>query len=133
MEARITLYEDVDPVEVHSIQELDRTVDDATEHARSEGRPNIIFVETANGNSLSIAVGADETVLCFSYGHNDPPYYVSQGDSNTDDPVFTAFVAMEHHTEYLRRNVIPLEIGRAGLREFLGEADLPASVSWVTV
>ena len=90
MQARITLYEHEDPVEVHSIQELDSTIDGAAEFARSEGRLNIVFVETKNGNSLSIAVGAEETVLCFSYGHNDPPYFVSQGDSNADDPVLTA-------------------------------------------
>ena len=133
MQARIILHENEEPVEVHSIEELDSTIDHAAEHARSEGRPNIILIETANGNSLTIAVGADETVLCFNYGHNDPPYFVSQGNSDADYPVFTAFVAMEHHTEYLRRNVIPLDIGRAAVREFLGEADLPKIVRWETL
>ena len=133
MEAQITLYEHEPPVEVHSITELDTTINAAAAYARAQGRPNIIFVETTNGNSLSMVVGAEETVLCFNYGHQDPPYFVSQGDLNTDEPVFTAFVTMEHHTEFLRRNVIPLAAGRAALREFLRDADLPKSVSWETL
>ena len=130
MEARITVYEDQDPVEVRSFRDLDSTIKEATERARSKDCPNIIFVEVGNGNSISIVVGTDETVLGFTYGHNDPPYYVSRGVADTDKPIFTAFVAMNHHTEFLRRNVIPSEAGLTAIREFVESSELPKCVEW---
>lgn len=133
MDARITLYEDKEPVEIRSIRELESTIGEADTYARNEGRPNIIFVEVENGNSLSIVVGSDETVLGFNYGHNDPPYFASRGAADTNEPIFTAFVAMNHHTEFLRRHVIPCEMGLAAVREFVESADLPKCVSWETV
>ena len=133
MNARITVYDDEDPVEIHSIQELEATISAADIHARDEGRPNIIFVEVGNGNSFSMVVGSDETVLGFNYGHNDPPYYASRGTADTDEPIFTAFVALRHHTEFPRRYVIPAELGLAAVREFVESADLPNCVTWDAV
>lgn len=130
MNSRITIYEDRDPIEVHSIRDLESTIREAAAHARSEDCPNIIFVEAPNGNNLSIVVGADETVLGFTYGHNDPPYYLSRGVADTDDPVFTAYVSMNHHTEFCRRNVIPIAEGLAAVREFAESAELPNCATW---
>jgi hypothetical protein len=133
MDARITAYEDKEPAVAHSTHELEVVIGEADAHARDAGRPNIIFVETENGNSLSMVVGADETVLGFNYGHNDPPYYASRGIADSDEPIFTAFVAMIHHTEFSRRNVISSETGLAAVREFFESADLPTCIDWDTV
>ena len=130
MKARVTIYEDQEPTEVRSLEELDDAIDGAADFAQSQGRPNIIFVVTANGNSLSLVVGANDTVLCFNYGHQDPPYYVSLGEVKTDEPVLTAYVTMNHHTEFLRRNVVSLESGRNAAREFLESSDLPGRITW---
>lgn len=35
----------------------------------------------------------------YNYGHGDPPYYVSAGQAQTDDPVMTAYVGLAHHTD----------------------------------
>ena len=130
MKARLTIYEDQDAVEVSSIAELDEVIDSAAKHARSEGRANIIFVETANGNNLSVVVGADETVIGFTYGHQDPPYFVSLGTADSEEPIFTAYVSLNHHTEYPRSWVIPLDEGRQAIYEFVESADLPSCLKW---
>lgn len=70
---------------------------------------NVIYIEAANGNALSIVVGCGETVLGFSYGHGNPPYYESRGPAVDDEPVLTGYVSYKHHTEFPRRCVIPVD------------------------
>ncbi len=130
MNTRITISEDRGPIEVHSVLHLESTIREAAVVARSKDCPNIIFIEAPNGNNLSMVVGADETVLSFTYGHNDPPYFVSRGVSDADDPVFKAYVSMKHHTEYHRRNVVPFAEGIAAVREFAETAELPNCATW---
>ena len=64
--------------------DVDKVIASASEGARASGLLNIIFLEADNGNYMSLVVGGDETVLCFNYGHQDPPYYASQGKDRCD-------------------------------------------------
>ncbi len=94
-------------------------MDEAVADAKAASKLNIVFVKVPNGNELSIVLGGDETVVQFTYAHLDPPYLVSSGENAQEEPVLTAYVCLEHHTEFPRRWVIPMRKGRAALDEFL--------------
>jgi hypothetical protein len=72
-------------------------------------------------------------VLGFQYGHHDPPYYASRGVSDADEPKFTCYLTMQHHTEFPRKYVIPVSDGVNALRQFLHSADLPTCIKWEQV
>ena len=131
--AKILITEDRPQVSVRTIRELETTIADAAEHSRSIDLPNIIHITAESGNILSLVVGEPETVLAFQYGHCNPPYFVSKGDSDADKPYFTAFAALKHHTEFRRQNVLPTGDGLNAVREFVETGDLPACNSWEEV
>jgi hypothetical protein len=115
---------------VSSIAELDQALQDAALQAKSVALLNIIFLYAPNEDHLSLVVGSDETVVGFNYGHGDPPYYASEGEINADEPVLTAYVSLEHHTEFPRRWVVPMELGRRAAVEFLATGERPRAVKW---
>lgn len=116
---------------VTSILELEGTLQEAASQAKSVERLNVIFLYGPNEDHLSLVVGGDETVLGFNYGHGDPPYYASEGASEGDEPVLTAYVNLEHHTEFPRRWVVPMELGARAAAEFLATGERPTAVKWV--
>jgi hypothetical protein len=116
---------------VASQSELARVLSTAATEARAAGRLNVISLEAPNGNSISFVVGADETVLGFRFGHGNPPYLASRGESSEDEPLMTAYVSLKHHTEFPRRNVVPYAVGYEAAVEFLRTGDLPQSVQWI--
>ena len=128
---RAEIKEGMEDFVVNSSAELERTLALAESQARAAGKLNVIFLRAANGDRLSVVVGGAETVLGFTYGHGDPPYYASTGDTEADQPVLTAFVGLAHHTEFPRRYVVPMENGRQAAAQFLQTGDRPAAVQWV--
>jgi hypothetical protein len=98
--------------------------------ARAAGKLNIVLLTAPNRDWLSIVVGGEETVVGYNYGLGDPPYYVSAGQAQTHDPVMTAYVGLEHHTELPRRWVVALVVGRQAAREFLATGKRPESIAW---
>ena len=83
-----------------------------------------------NGATFSIVLGGGETVLTFTNGNGNPPYYASRGDSTDIEPVLTCYYLMSHHTEFPRRQVIRIEQGLAAAMEFLLTGLIPAAVEW---
>ena len=116
---------------VNSPAELERTLELAALQAQAAGKLNVIFLRAANGDSLSMVVGGDETVLGFNYGPGTPPYYASAGNVNADEPVLAAFVGLADRTEFQRRHVIPMDNGRKAAAEFLHTGSRPSGVAWV--
>jgi hypothetical protein len=57
MKANLTIHEDKPQTETHSIAELDAAIASATEEAVLAKRPNIVFIEAPNGNSISLVMG----------------------------------------------------------------------------
>jgi Immunity protein Imm1 len=92
---------------------------------------NIISVEAASGNTLSLVVGSDDTVLSFTHGHQNPPYYASHGAEVGGHPVMTCYVGLVHHTEFPRKYVIPFEKGLIATHEFAESESLPQSIEWI--
>ncbi len=128
---RITVRENEPPVEARDIASVDEVISSAGEEARAKGVLNVVFIEAESGNYLTLVVGGDETALGFNYAHQGPPYYASKGMDERDEPVMTAFLALEHHTEFLRRWVVPMEVGVSAVGEFCETGDLPKSIEWM--
>ena len=78
-----------------------------------------------------MVVGGDETVLSYTHGHRNPPYYASRGADARSKPVMTCYVGLVHHTEFPRKYVIPFEKGLIAAHEFAESGLLPQSIEWV--
>ena len=88
-------------------------------------------VTRANGDCLTIVLGAkEESVLSFIAKSGDPPYFVSVGDP-TANGFFTYYVEQDYHSEALAAHVIPEPQAREAVRQFaLQSAGLPTNVTW---
>jgi len=128
-----TIHESVPKRTLRSEAELLETLHEAAAQARAAGMLNIVFLDAPNGDQLSVAVGGTDTVICFTSGHGNPPYFASVGTAMSDEPVLTAYAGLSHHTEYLRRWVIPIADGILAASEFLATGIRPSAVEWVEV
>ncbi len=127
----IVVQDGEEAIHVSTMAELNRVVDMASTEARARKMRNIIFLQAASGNALSLVVGDDDTVLTFTYGHQNPPYYASRGDEESTEPVMTCYVGLVHHTEFPRKYVLPFEKGLIAAREFAETDTLPQSIRWI--
>ena len=128
---RATIQESEPDRLLQSDDELLSALEYAAAQASNAGLLNIIFLRSSNGDQLSLVVGSDETVLGFQYGHGNPPYFVSAGTGTSDEPLLTAFAGLQHHTEFSRRWVVPMSIGRRAASQFLLTHARPSIVEWV--
>ena len=119
--------------EVVTSNDLEEVLQDAAREAQTKGMLGIIFLYAPNKDQLSLVVGGNETVLGFNYGHGDPPYYASVGETDEVEPVLTAFVGFDHHTEFPRRWVVSMARGRTAAFEFLETGLRPISIEWEQV
>lgn len=133
MNLQLTIHENEPRQQDTSLVELDGAINEAAKEARRLETLNIIFIRVPNGNEVSLVVGGEQTAVGFTYGNQDPPYYVSKGPEETEEPVFTAFVSLSHHTEFPRKWVIPWTQGIQAVHEFVESGDLPAGIEWETL
>lgn len=119
-------------VPARSSQELAKLLAEARRLAQSRGMLAIVTLESEAGATLSIVVGGDETVLGFE-ASLDPPYFVSQGASNEEEPYMECYLHFEHHTEFSRNQVIPFSVGEQAVYEFLETGIRPERVQWQEV
>lgn len=132
-ELRALVYEGQSLRPLRSVAELNELLREAAAEAKAAGRLNIITLYGPNDDHLCLVVGSDETVMGFTHGHGNPPYYASEGVVDDDSPVLTAYVGLEHHTEFLRRWVVPMALGALAAAEFLTTGRRPVSVRWAQV
>jgi immunity protein Imm1 of predicted polymorphic toxin system len=120
-------------IQAESIGELDDALDAIAREVSPEF-PQAVNVTRANGDCLTIVLGAKEgSILSFISGSGDPPYFVSVGDQ-TANGIFTFFVEQDHHSEALTAHVIPEAQAREAVREFASQsAGLPRNVTWTEV
>lgn len=103
-------------------------IDQLHDHER-DLRPVVEVTRLAAGApSLSIAVGGGETVVTFEQSP-DPPYYISSGDSSRDG-VSLMFFHGGQGIEHLAKNLIPWELGRRVLMQFLTSEERPDQIEW---
>ena len=130
---RAAIHDKLPEQALSSVEALDATLDAASSEARAKQMLNLVELFAPNQNSLSLAVGGEETVLCFNYGHGNPPYFASLGEAQVDYPVLAAFIGLAHHSEFRRRHVVPISAGRQAAREFLATGVRPMSLQWEEV
>ena len=130
MPATITIHDKTSAAPVSDASQLDTILGEASEEARSRGILGAVIIEAENGNSITMVVGGSESVLTFDYGHRNPPYYISKGVSETDEPILTCYLNFQHHSEFSRKNVIPYHEGAKAVAQFIDSGKLPTNVSW---
>ena len=133
MPVRITIHDCTEPTTVGNRNQLTAALEAASDEARAKNMLSAVILEAENGNSITMVVGGEETVLGFEYGHLDPPYYASKGQSDEDEPLLTCFLTFEHHTEFQRRYVIAYADGVKAVAEFLDSGNLPTCINWEEV
>ena len=131
MSLSIAIVERSSPTDVQDEAALHAVLRFATDAAVAAGRLNVLLLTAPNGNELTLVVGGTETVLGFTYGHGDPPYFASQGTDSAVEPVLTGYYLLGHHTEFPRYTVVPMALGTLAAGEFLTTAALPSCVQWV--
>jgi hypothetical protein len=130
---RVSVYDREPDLILSDVKALDAVLDKASAEARGKGKLNIVVLGAPNRDWLSLVVGGEESVVGFNHGHGNPPYYASLGKDQTDLPVLTAFMGLEHHTEFPRRWVVSDGAGRQAAREFLLTGERPSSLQWAEV
>jgi hypothetical protein len=128
-----SIHDRVPERQVSDVNELDAVLDEASAEARTAGKLNVVILSAPNRDWLSLVLGGEETVVSFNYGHGNPPYFASVGAAETDEPALTAFVGLQHHTEFPRRWVVSTAAGRQAAREFLSTGQRPSSLAWEEV
>jgi hypothetical protein len=111
-------------------QHLEEAVDEIARGARAMGHRHLVEFRAENGNTLSIALGGEETVVIFGCPHNDPPYYTLRGTDTTLDPLFDCHSFGQHVVELPRWFVIPIEEGKRAIRAFAASGERPQWGSW---
>jgi len=112
---------------VESVDDLDRHLDDLTERARE--KPFLAELALANGDSLAIGLGRDESILSWIQGSHDPPYYVSQGDPEAEGVV--VFNYGGQWSEFPKWSLVPIAEAREAMRHFVRTGHRPTNVAWV--
>ncbi len=129
----VAVQKEEPPITVLGLDHLDEIIANATQQAKSSGLISVILLDNDAGDLLGLAVGGDETVVTFIYGHSSPPHYVSKGTLDVEEPVFTCFALFSYPTKFSRKCVIPIELGITACHEFYNTGSLPKCIEWVEV
>jgi hypothetical protein len=101
-------------------------------HARyRDGDPTLVTVERSDGQSLSIGLGAQCSVLNYVRGDKNPPYYTSAAESESDEHVSFRFGGA--WSEYPLRATVPIAEARAAMTRFCESGQLSPDVRWEEV
>jgi hypothetical protein len=112
--------------------EVGELLDRIAEEARRDGRPQDVQVTVESAGTLGIVLGAEWSVLNHVPADLDPPYMVSVGDDQSEEPV-VFYVAGDHYSETLRRNTIRPEAARVAMQHFVATGELSPDVTWEEV
>ena len=117
----------------NSVDEVDDILDAIAKEV-SPTLPQAVHVTRANGDCMTIVLGARRgSILSFIAKSGNPPYFMSLGDP-TAKGVFTFYIEPDHHSEALASNVISKAVARKAVREFVSRSpELPTSVTWTEV
>ncbi|MCA9101885.1 MAG: hypothetical protein KDA63_12070 [Planctomycetales bacterium] len=66
--------------------------------------------------------------LSFVQPDNDPPYLVSSNQSNDTSEI--DFFMNGHHSPYMAKHLVPMELARRAVRIFVENGALLAAVRW---
>jgi hypothetical protein len=115
---------------VESVEELDRQLDDLEQKARLN--PLMVDLVACNGDTLSIGLGQDVSVLSWVGASGDPPYYASKGNEATQGETIV-FSYRDQWSEFPLWSAIPTALARDAMRQFFRTGTLPNNVRWEEV
>lgn len=117
--------------QMDSVQAVENLLDRLQEYFRSRA-PTLVTVERSdNGDSLSIGLGGNMSVLNYIRGDKSPPYYTSSGGHNTDEAI--SFLFGGEWSEYPLKNAVPLSAARAAMTQFCKTGELAKDLTWEEV
>lgn len=91
------------------------------------GEAPLVTVERQlGGNSLTIGLGRDVSILSYIPGDSNPPYLVSVGELQGDEVIVFRF--MGDWSEFPLKNGLPIAVARAAMRYFCRTGKLSESV-----
>ena len=127
---RLRWTPDGDGTEVATVEALDALLDRLSAEAE-QGRPFMVELTAGNGNLVSMGLGRPESVLSYTPGSLDPPYYASHGGRAGDEVM--AFDYAGEPTEFPIRQALPMSAAREALRRFFVTGTLPDNIEWEEV
>jgi len=114
--------------EVASLNDVERLLDGIHGETFGDEAPLVTVERRPGGNSLTIGLGHDISILSYIPGDNNPPYLVSVGELQGDGIIVFRF--MGDWSEFPLKNGLPIAVARAALRDFCRTGNLPESVRW---
>lgn len=115
------------------------TCDEEFRHAFAEveqdaaRRPLIAEVTLDAGDSLSIGLGREVSVLSHVGASGNPPYFSSQGHAQARDGEGVVFYYHGHWTEFPLSRAVPVEDAVEAVRYFCKHGELSPLLDWVEV
>jgi hypothetical protein len=100
------------------------------EAAGRAGVPLMVDFIAEDGASLTVGCGAADVPLCFQ-ASNDPPYYRSRGDGQSD--ALQAFLYSGAESEFRDADLVPVATAAEAVREFFRTGCRPDNVDWEEV
>lgn len=114
---------------VKSTEELDLLLNDLAEAGIH--KPLMVESISAKGDSLSIGVGSQESILSWIPAGGNPPYFASKGNPDAQGTV--VFFYRGSWSEFPRWSAIPVATAREAMRQFLETGERPTNVNWEEV
>ena len=111
---------------IETVEALDQLLDAIA----AEQLPQVAQVTREQAGTLGIILGAERSFLHHVPVHLEPPYYVSSGDEDKDEPL-VFFIDGTHQTEAPWSATIPNDVAREATRHFLLTGELLPDVRWV--
>lgn len=112
--------------DVADLEDLDDLLDNI--HAAAVTAPVLVSVIRADGESLTIGLGRELSVLSHVPADLNPPYRASAGDLEGEELVNYSFQGS--YSEFPITDCVPIAKARFALREFATDGTLSATIRW---
>ncbi|AVT32939.1 hypothetical protein C6361_29645 [Plantactinospora sp. BC1] len=129
--AAITWGDSASEVAVVSADDLRGRLIELANHAAA--RPFIVDVTIENGDTISIALGREVSVLNFTSASKKPPYLASEGRRPRPNDGVVRFVYFGSMTEFPEWQAISSSDALEAVCSFVAAGTLPTNISWSEV
>jgi hypothetical protein len=126
MRWRLEWGEQPEALEVGSEPALLQLLDELDE--RASDQPMLVDLISPAGDSLSIGLGRDKSVLTWVQANQEPPYFVSLSSDPVDGSI--VFDYRGEWSEFPARFALDTPIAKAALVDFFRTGSLPTSIAW---
>jgi hypothetical protein len=116
---------------VESCDELAELLDELDTELR--GAPELVDIQRGErGDTMTIGLGRDVSVLTFMRADQNPPYMQSRADDLRGKAgTFVVFHYRGHHSEFELLECIPTELAKRAVLKFCKTGQLPRDIKWI--